>query len=193
MGVDNFIIGNASIQISGKYNFPGRKIVFLSKFRIMNWREIRIAYREYSNLDELPEAWKDLILRARRTSLNAWSPYSGFMVGAAVKLESGRIIEGNNQENAAYPVGLCAERTALFYANANYPDDAVEVIAVSAQNSGGLVLKPVKPCGGCRQAMLEVEVRFNKKIQIILDGKESILVLDGVDSLLPLNFKPEAL
>lgn len=159
----------------------------------MNWREIRIAYREYSNLDELPEAWKDLILRARRTSLNAWSPYSGFMVGAAVKLESGRIIEGNNQENAAYPVGLCAERTALFYANANYPDDAVEVIAVSAQNSGGLVLKPVKPCGGCRQAMLEVEVRFNKKIQIILDGKESILVLDGVDSLLPLNFKPEAL
>jgi len=69
----------------------------------MNWREIRIAYREYSNLDELPDTWKDLVLNARSASLNAWSPYSGFKVGAAVRLESGRIIMGNNQENAAYP------------------------------------------------------------------------------------------
>lgn len=159
----------------------------------MNWREIRIAYREFSDLDELTDSWRELVLLARRASGKAWSPYSGFMVGAAVKLVSGKIIEGNNQENAAYPVGLCAERTALFYANANYPDDAVEMIAVSAQNSGGLVSKPVKPCGGCRQALLEVEVRYNKKILVILDGKESILVLDGIDSLLPLNFKPEAL
>lgn len=159
----------------------------------MNWREIRIAYREYADLEELPGSWRDLVLNARQASFNAWSPYSGFMVGAAVRLESGRIISGNNQENAAYPVGLCAERTALFYANANFPHDAVEMIAVSAQNSGGLVLKPVKPCGGCRQAMLEVEVRFNRKILVILDGKDSILVLDGIDSLLPLNFKPEAL
>lgn len=159
----------------------------------MKWNEIKIAYREYLSLEELPGEWKELVLRARAASEDAWAPYSGFKVGAAVKLGSGLILTGNNQENAAYPVGLCAERTALFYANANYPDDPVDVIAVTAQNVNGWLDEPVKPCGGCRQALLEVETRFNKKVRIILDGQQSIYVLDGIDGLLPLNFKRSAL
>lgn len=160
---------------------------------MMNWKEIKISYQEYSNIDELPEEWKTLVLRARDASGNAWAPYSGFKVGAAVKLASGQIVIGNNQENAAYPAGLCAERTALFYANANYPDDPVETIAVTAQNSNGWMAEPVKPCGGCRQALLEVETRYNRPVTIVLDGQKSIIVLDGVDSLLPLNFKRSSL
>ncbi len=159
----------------------------------MKWNEIKIAYREYNELDELPDDWKSLVIRARESSGNAWAPYSGFRVGAAVRLGSGRVITGNNQENAAYPVGLCAERTALFYANANYPDDPVEVIAVTAQNDKGFVEDPVKPCGGCRQALLEVETRYNQSVTIILDGKNALYVLDGVDGLLPLNFKRSSL
>jgi cytidine deaminase len=159
----------------------------------MNWKEIKIAYREFKSIDELSDDWKALVLRARAGSENAWAPYSGFKVGAAVKLVSGHVVVGNNQENAAYPAGLCAERTALFYANANYPDDPVETIAVTAQNSNGWMDEPVKPCGGCRQALLEVETRYNRLVTIILDGQKSIIVLDGVDSLLPLNFKRTSL
>lgn len=159
----------------------------------MKWNEIRIAYREYTDITELPDEYKDLVVKAREISSGAWAPYSGFRVGAAVKLASGMVFTGNNQENAAYPVGLCAERTALFYANANHPDDPVDAIAVSAQNASGWVQDPVKPCGGCRQAMLEVETRFNREIKIILDGQKSIYILDGIDALLPLNFKSTAL
>jgi cytidine deaminase len=159
----------------------------------MKWNEIKIAYREYANLGELPEDWKSLIMRARDVSDRAWAPYSGFKVGAAVKLVSGLIVAGNNQENAAYPAGLCAERTALFYANANFPNDPVDVIAVTAKNVHGWVEEPVKPCGGCRQALLEVETRYNRKVTILLDGQKAIYVLDGVDGLLPLNFTRSSL
>lgn len=155
----------------------------------MKWNEIKIVYREYKGIEELPAEWKELVLRAREASCNAWAPYSGFRVGAAVKLGSGLIMTGNNQENAAYPAGLCAERTALFYANASHPDDPVDVIAVTAQNAHGWMEEPVKPCGGCRQALLEVETRYNKKVTIILDGQKAIYVMDGIDGLLPLNFK----
>lgn len=159
----------------------------------MNWKEIKIHYREYSRDDVMPGKWRELVEQAKQASDNAWAPYSGFKVGAAVRLASGRIVTGNNQENAAYPAGLCAERTALFSANANFPEDPVEEIAVSAQNSNGYVSEPVKPCGGCRQALLEVETRFNKPVTIILSGEESIWVFDGIDSLLPLNFKRSSL
>ncbi len=159
----------------------------------MNWKEIKIHFREYKRHDVMPGKWRELVELAKQASDNAWAPYSGFKVGAALRLSSGRIVTGNNQENAAYPAGLCAERTALFYANANFPDDPVEEIAVSAQNDKGYVNEPVKPCGGCRQALLEVETRFNKPVTIILCGEESTLVLDGIDSLLPLNFKRSSL
>jgi cytidine deaminase len=159
----------------------------------MNLKEIIIKYREFSGVDDLPVLYKELVLSARQASGNAWAPYSGFRVGAAVRLLSGRVITGNNQENAAYPEGLCAERTALFYAGANYPGDPVEIIAVSASTHSGQVSLPVKPCGGCRQALLEVENRYNRQVTIVLDGADSVIVLDGVDSLLPLNFRPDSL
>lgn len=155
----------------------------------MNWKEIKIAYREYSGVEKLPDDLKSLVMDARKASANAWSAYSGLNVGAAVKLANGTVITGNNQENAAFPAGLCAERTALFYANANYPDEAVVAIAVSASNHSGILPDPIKPCGICRQVMLETETRYEKPFTIILEGKDSIIVLDGIDSLLPLNFK----
>lgn len=156
-------------------------------------KELRITFEEFHDIAELKEEWQVLLRTARTISGKAWSPYSGFCVGAAVRLADGTVITGNNQENAAYPSGLCAERTALFYANANFPELAVETIAISAKNKKGLVSEPVKPCGSCRQVMLETETRFNQPITIVLDGKNSIYVLKGIDTLLPLNFKPESL
>jgi cytidine deaminase len=159
----------------------------------MKQKEIRILYSEYSRPEELPVEMKQLIEEARLISQKAWSPYSGFCVGAAVKLTNGMIFTGNNQENAAYPSGLCAERTALFYANANYPEIPVEAIAISARYNNRLVGEPVKPCGGCRQVLLETEMRFNHPVRIILDGQNSIFVFEGIDLLLPMSFRPEAL
>ncbi len=159
----------------------------------MKTSEIRIVVQEFENIDELPEPDLNLVLEARRITAQAYAPYSGFCVGAAILLDNGKIITGNNQENSAYPSGLCAERVTMFYANANYPDSAVKTIAISAQKDGVLVEEPVKPCGGCRQALAEAEVRFEKPIRIILDGNEKILVLTGVESLLPLSFSKKSL
>ncbi len=159
----------------------------------MTEREIRILYHEAEGINELTEEIYELVIEARKISDKAYSPYSGFCVGAAVRLANGKIITGNNQENAAYPSGLCAERTALFYANANFPDVPVDAIAISAHNARGIVREPVKPCGSCRQVMLETEIRFNNRIKIILDGQKSVYILEGVDSLLPMSFKPAAL
>ncbi|QGY46269.1 cytidine deaminase [Maribellus comscasis] len=159
----------------------------------MRKSELRIVHFEFDNIGELQKEDRELVLAARKASKNAYAPYSKFHVGAAIQLENGEIVNGNNQENSAFTSGLCAERTALFYANANFPDVAVKRIAVTAENSSGLVLDPVKPCGSCRQAMVETEMRFQKPIRIILDGDGKILVFDGVDSLLPFAFKPDSL
>jgi len=159
----------------------------------MKTTEIRITVREFENIDELPESERALLMEARRISEFAYAPYSGFHVGAAVLLGNGKITTGNNQENSAYPSGLCAERVALFYANANYPDSEVKMIAISAAKNGILVQDPVKPCGGCRQSLAEAETRFNTPMRIILDGKDSIIMLNGVESLLPLSFSKKDL
>jgi cytidine deaminase len=159
----------------------------------MKTTEITIVVHEYQNIGELPENDQRLLNEARRITALAYAPYSGFHVGAAVLLDNGLIVTGNNQENSAYPSGLCAERVALFYANANFPDSGVKAIAVSAAKNGVLVNEPVKPCGACRQAFAETEVRFETPIRIILDGQDSIMVLHGVESLLPLSFSKKAL
>jgi cytidine deaminase len=159
----------------------------------MKTTEIRIVVFEYQNIEELAENDRILLTKARNSAGSAYAPYSNFHVGAAVLLSNGEIITGNNQENSAYPSGLCAERVALFYANANFPDSAVLTIAVSAAKNGILVHEAVKPCGSCRQALAETEVRFNKPIRIILDGQDSILLLNGVESLLPLSFSKKDL
>lgn len=159
----------------------------------MKTTEIKIVVSEFENIGELPENDQNLLIEARNITALAYAPYSGFHVGAAVLLSNGKIITGNNQENSAYPSGLCAERVALFYANANFPDSEVKAIAISAAKNGVLVNEPVKPCGSCRQALAEAEVRFGSPIRIILDGKDSIMVLDGVESLLPLSFSKKDL
>lgn len=159
----------------------------------MKTTEIRIVVYEYQNLQELSEKDRELLLAARKVSRNAYAPYSKFNVGAAVLLANGEIVTGNNQENSAYPSGMCAERVALFYANAQYPNVEVQAIAITAEKKGTLVDETVTPCGSCRQALAEAENRFGKPIRVILDGNGSILMLNGIESLLPLSFSKEAL
>lgn len=154
----------------------------------MKKHKIEIEYSEVNSINDLSNEDAYLVAKAREVANNAWAPYSNFLVGAAVELENGKVIIGNNQENAAYPSGLCAERVALFAANAGYPNSAVKTIAISAFNKKGHVQEPVKPCGSCRQAILEAETRFEKPIKLLLDGANSIYIMEGIASLLPLSF-----
>ena len=158
-------------------------------------KEIQLEYnvRSYQSLEELPEISHKLILMAREAATRAYAPYSGYQVGAAVLLENGEFITGNNQENAAYPSGLCAERTALFYASSKYPGVAVSALAVTALSNGQLPEAFAKPCGGCRQVIAEYEDLSGKPIEIILDGSSAIMVMEGIDTLLPFRFKKEEL
>ncbi len=168
-------------------------VVFLIKTNDMRKKGVKIFYFEFDDLSELGPAEQVLIQAAREASKNAYAPYSNFHVGAALRLGNGKVVTGNNQENSAFTAGLCAERVALFHANATFPDVAVTALAVTAENGGSLVPDPVKPCGSCRQAIVEAEVRFKRPIRIILDGKSKILVFEGVDNLLPFAFKPDSL
>lgn len=152
-----------------------------------------IYAEEYKNLSELTEIDQKLVNAAREASEKAYAPYSKFNVGAAVLLANGEIIRGNNQENADFTDGLCAERVALFFAHATYPDIAVTALAVTAKNKGRLLTGPTQPCGSCRQVLVETESRYKQQIRLILDGAEKIMVLNGADSLLPFAFKPDSL
>ena len=152
-----------------------------------------IHAEEYKNLSELTEIDQKLVNAAREASEKAYAPYSKFNVGAAVLLANGEIIRGNNQENADFTDGLCAERVALFFAHATYPDVAVTALAVTAKNKGRLLKGPTQPCGSCRQVLVETESRYKQQIRLILDGAEKIMVLNGADSLLPFAFKPDSL
>ncbi len=154
---------------------------------------LEIITEEYDSFDGLAETDKKLVLAAREAATKAYAPYSGFNVGAAVLLGNGEIIKGNNQENADFTDGLCAERVALFFAHANFPDVAVQAIAVTARNNSGLIAGPAQPCGSCRQVLVETETRYNQKIRLILDGAKKIMVLDGAECLLPFAFKPGSL
>lgn len=159
----------------------------------MEKRQISIEIIEYSDKSELSDQIQDLIKKAENSSNNAYTPYSRFNVGAAVLLENGEIICGNNQENAAYPSGLCAERVALFYANATYPTSAVKAIAIVAKNNNSITLEPVPPCGSCRQALLEAETRFRKPIKVYLTGNSKTQEISCIKDLLPLDFDKDFL
>lgn len=140
-------------------------------------------------IDELAAHDREVVEAARKATANSYAVYSGFNVGAALRLSDGTIVSGTNQENVAYPSGLCAERTALFWANSQYPDKAVEVLAIAARTAQGELEKPIPPCGACRQVILETEKRFNTPIRIILYGtKECYVVEEGIKALLPLSF-----
>ena len=139
--------------------------------------------------EELCAADKEVVDTARAATANSYAVYSHFNVGAAVRLQNGSIVSGSNQENAAYPSGLCAERTTLFWANSQYPNEAVEVLAIAARTENGELESPIPPCGACRQVILETEKRFNNTIRIILYGtKHCYIIEDGIKALLPLSF-----
>jgi cytidine deaminase len=147
---------------------------------------IRIA--EYDHLEDLPDARADLVRQAMDAAGRAYAPYSSYHVGAAVLLGNGKIITGNNQENAAYPSGLCAERVAIFYAGSHYPDVPAKSIAIAAMVNGIFQEEPVTPCGGCRQVLFEKEMHQGVPLEVILYGRKKIQVLRQATDLLPLPF-----
>lgn len=140
-------------------------------------------------LDELTDTERHLVEAAIEATSRSYAPYSHFCVGAAVRLSNGTVIIGCNQENAAYPSGLCAERTALFAAGAQYPDQPIEMLAIAARNpEGELTEEPTGPCGSCRQVIIESETRSRRKMRILLYGRRHTYVLDGISTLMPLSF-----
>ena len=148
--------------------------------------------KQYS-LEELPDQDKELLKAACDATGRSYAPYSKFSVGAAALLENGVIVTGTNQENAAYPSGICAERTTLFYANSQYPDQPVKALAIAAKTMGDFIPTPIPPCGACRQVMLETENRYKKPIRLLLYSRTCIYVIDSVSELLPLSFTEDFL
>ena len=159
----------------------------------MKTKEIKISISEFENLEELSTSDQELILNARKAAPKAYAPYSNYQVGAALRLEDGSIVTGNNQENASSPLGTCAERSAIFWANANFPELGIETIVVTAIDQNGEAAKNVSPCGACRQVMLEAQHRFKKPIRVILDSQNKIEILSNAESLLPLSFNGDSL
>ena len=155
----------------------------------MKQRAFTIRMAEYDLPEELQPEQADLVNRAREAARNAYAPYSNYRVGAAVLLENGEVITGNNQENAAYPSGLCAERVAVFYAGAKYPGVPVLKLAIAAMDNGGFQEQPVAPCGGCRQVLYEKEMQGGRPIEVILYGSRKTRVLRQAVDLLPLPFE----
>ena len=154
----------------------------------MTSKEIKIAYIEYESLDQLDPQDRELAEAAIEATKGSYAPYSGFSVGAAVMFEDGEIVKGSNQENAAYPSGLCAERTALFYASASRPDKAMAALAIAAGQNGEICGTPATPCGACRQVMAQYQVKSGRPMKILLVGADRIWEFDKVDDLLPLIF-----
>lgn len=143
---------------------------------------------DFCSVDDLSETERKLVEKACEATKNSYAPYSKFNVGAAVLLKNGKIITGANQENAAFPSGLCAERTAIFAAQANYPDQPITILAIAARDANGLRDKPVTPCGSCRQVVLEVEERYKQPVEILLYGRSGIYRIKSIKDLLPLSF-----
>lgn len=150
--------------------------------------KISFSYTEYENTEELEPGDMELVTAARETALNAYAPYSKFKVGAAVRLESGTIVCGANVENAAFPSGICAERSALSNSISNYYNDKPVAIAIASMTETGFTENPPSPCGNCRQVIAEEESRTGNQIRIILSGKNKALVINSVSNLLPLQF-----
>lgn len=142
----------------------------------------------HCQLDELTVADRELIERAMKATDNAYAEYSHFYVGAALRLANGRIMIGANQENAAFPSGLCAERTAVFSAQANFPDQSIDALALVARNDNELIDNPVTPCGACRQVLLGVEERYGLPMRILMYGKSGVYSVGSAKDLLPLSF-----
>lgn len=160
----------------------------------MKENKIEISYKVYDDISELTkeDAW--LLNEAREVTKQAYAPYSNFFVGAAAKLVNGEIVAGTNQENASYPVGLCAERVLLASASTLYPEIPIETMAVSYYSGNGNSKQPIAPCGMCRQYLQEYEIRVKQPIRLILAGLEGkIFVFEKASQLLPLGFTSDDL
>lgn len=154
----------------------------------MEKKKIIIDY-EVIPLDALEGADADLVTQARKATYRSYAPYSHFMVGAAILLDSGVTVTGSNQENVAFPSGTCAERSACYYAHAQYPDAMFKKIAVAARSTDGeFVAEPVAPCGACRQALLEYEMLAKALVEVLLVGRDKVFRLPSVASTLPFAF-----
>ena len=148
----------------------------------------------HTDFSSLNSEEKDLVNRAKNSLEAAYAPYSGFLVGATVLLGNGEIISGNNQENVAYPSGLCAERVAIFYAGAKFPNVKIKTIAITAVSKKFEIKDTISPCGACRQAIAEYEVKQENDIRILLHNPDdSILIVNSVSDLLPFMFKSKGL
>ena len=152
-------------------------------------KKISINYEQFDNCNLLSESDQQLVKSAESVLESAYAPYSKFRVGASLMLSNGDIITGSNQENIAYPSGLCAERVALFYAGANYPNELVETLCVVAKGDLVDVETILSPCGGCRQVMVETESRQKKTYRVILVSQNgAVLIFNSATDLLPLAF-----
>ncbi|GAB5418937.1 MAG: cytidine deaminase [Crocinitomicaceae bacterium] len=152
-------------------------------------KEFTLKYSQFDHWKDLPEKDHLLVDAANKIMQDAYAPYSNFKVGAALLLEDGTVITGSNQENIAYPSGLCAERVALFFAGANHPNIKVDTLCIVAKGDLVDVETILSPCGGCRQVMVETEKRQNKSFRVILVSQNNItIVTDSAASLLPLAF-----
>lgn len=160
----------------------------------MQKKHLDISFEQYDLITDLPAADKQLLEDAIAATQSAYAPYSNFKVGAAVLLENGVTVKGSNQENAAYPSGLCAERVALFSAGSQFPGVKIKTIAVTAFLKNELQPHPVSPCGDCRQVMAEYEHRYQANIRFIMLGDDNkVLVAENVKSLLPFLFSSDSL
>ena len=147
-----------------------------------------------AHLSELSAQEQQLVANAKEAFKTAYAPYSGFLVGASVLLENGEVINGSNQENVAYPSGLCAERVALFYAGAKFPDVKINTVAISVLSKNFEVKDVISPCGACRQVMAEYEEKQHRPIKVILHSPtDEVLIANKVEDLLPFMFKSPSL
>ena len=155
---------------------------------------ISFEFDVYNSIDELSEVDHKLMLNARSVTQKAYAPYSNFLVGAAALLENGEIVEGSNQENASFPVGICAERVLMSSAAMLFPNQPINTMAIAYHHLKGKSNTPVSPCGMCRQAIREFEERTKQPIKLILSGMEGeIYIIKDAKSLLPLSFNGEDL
>lgn len=151
-------------------------------------KHLNITYQEFSSVEEMTPEDQALVAAALEAQKGSYSPYSDFQVGAALQLANGVIVKGANQENIAYPSGLCAERSAMFWAGANYPDVPMETLAIAGSDHGVLCESPASPCGSCRQVMAEYQKKHKHPLQIILVGSKRIRKFSCVEDLLPFIF-----
>jgi cytidine deaminase len=160
----------------------------------MKERKFEFSYKVYDSIDDLPAEQKLLLEKAKDATTLAYAPYSSFQVGAAARLSNGEIVQGSNQENASFPVGLCAERVLIGSVSSLYPKVAIESMAITYHNMNAESNRPISPCGLCRQTIQEYENRFHHPIQLILGGREgAVYVIESASHLLPFAFTSEDL